>query len=246
MPIRCQAFWQARRGNSPEQYEDAFAGDAVAGRFAVADGASESSFAGLWAKLLVEQFVGNPECDPDSWLEYLPALQKRWQSDVQARPLTWYGEAGLEDGSFATFLGIVLTAAPDGSHSWQALAVGDTCLFHTRDGALLGAFPVEQSDQFNSVPNLVGSRTPPEKIRDQGVLRGSGTALGNDRLWIMSDALAQWCLAENESGRNPWKEMESLTQSEAEAEQSVVSWIEELREIGRLQNDDVTLLGIDL
>ena len=139
-----------------------------------------------------------------------------------------------------------MTAAPDGSHSWQALAVGDTCLFHTREGALLGAFPVQQSDQFNSVPNLVGSRMSPERIREQGVVRNSGTALGGDRLWMMSDALAQWCLAENESGRNPWKEMESLTQSEAEAEQSFVSWIEELREIGGLQNDDVTLLIIDV
>ena len=51
-PSRLQ--WQSlslpKRGHSPEEYEDALAGDPRSGRFAVADGASESSFAGLWAR----------------------------------------------------------------------------------------------------------------------------------------------------------------------------------------------------
>jgi hypothetical protein len=40
--------------------------------------------------------------------------------------------------------------------------------------------------------------------------------------------------------------MEVLAQSEAEAEQLFAAWIEELRASRGLQNDDVTLLEIDL
>jgi len=43
---RWRALGLPKRGHSAEEYEDAFAGDPKVGRFAVADGASESSFAG--------------------------------------------------------------------------------------------------------------------------------------------------------------------------------------------------------
>ena len=39
MPKRSRTFWLARRGHNSAEYEDAFAADEVAGRFAVADGA---------------------------------------------------------------------------------------------------------------------------------------------------------------------------------------------------------------
>ena len=42
-PFRLQ-----KRGNRLDEYEDACAGDATLGRFAIADGATESSFAGQW------------------------------------------------------------------------------------------------------------------------------------------------------------------------------------------------------
>src|SRR5947199_52879 len=56
-PLDWQALHLARAGHRAEEYEDAHAGDAGAGRFAVADGASETSFAALWARLLAEGFV---------------------------------------------------------------------------------------------------------------------------------------------------------------------------------------------
>ena len=53
----CQTLSLPKRGHSADEFEDAFAFDPAAGRYAVADGASESSFAGLWARLLVEGFI---------------------------------------------------------------------------------------------------------------------------------------------------------------------------------------------
>ena len=37
-----------------------------------------------------------------------------------------------------------------------------------------------------------------------------GQGRPGDRLWAMTDALAQWCLAEVEADGNPWAELELL------------------------------------
>ena len=75
-------FWLPSRDNEPGEYQDAFAADPGAGRFAVADGASESGFADLWARLLVDDFVAHPStarggltCGRSGW----PAVMIRWR-----------------------------------------------------------------------------------------------------------------------------------------------------------------------
>src|SRR5262249_47193483 len=103
-PLRWRALCLGKRGNAAEDYEDAAAGDAPGGRFAVADGASEASFAALWARLLVEGFLaatGRPWRD----LGWVGPLRGRWAAEVDGRPLPWYAEEKRELGAFATFLG---------------------------------------------------------------------------------------------------------------------------------------------
>ena len=186
MAVGSRAFWLPRRGNSPDEYEDAFAVDDASGRYALADGASEGCFTGLWARLLVEDFVARAERDVSRWPSSLSAVQEQWDTDVRARKLDWDADYWVEQGAFAAFLGVVLQNSPRplgegqgvrasvsprpsgegqgvrASYHWQAIAVGDTCLFHTRDNALLRAFPLDHSDQFGNRPQLVGSRMPAE------------------------------------------------------------------------------------
>ncbi|MEI8374269.1 MAG: hypothetical protein WCJ35_15710 [Planctomycetota bacterium] len=278
MPMNSYAFWLARRGNSSAEYEDASAGNDAAGRYAVADGATESCFAGLWARLLVEGFVNGAACEAEPWIASLPALQEQWDADVRGRNLPWYAEPSVKQGAFATFLGFMLTDSPlpysgegpgvRASYHWQAIAVGDTCLFHTRGTALLRAFPLEYSNQFDNAPKLVGSRMFAQDIRNRQKLWADGQGQPGDRLWTMTDALAHWCLAEHEAGGNPWSEMESLLppspvpgrgaggegvnlpspsgRGAGGEGNSFTQWIEGLRDSGRLRNDDVTLLAIRL
>ena len=60
--------------------------DPARGRFAIADGATESSFAGEWARLLVEGFVQTPHagCWPN-WSNWLPTAQQLWLAEVDGR-----------------------------------------------------------------------------------------------------------------------------------------------------------------
>jgi hypothetical protein len=244
MASRVHEFWLPRRGSSSEEYEDAFARDAAAGRFALADGATESSFSALWAQLLVNDFVQNAAGDLDDWKKHLPGLQAQWYASVHRPSLAWNVEAKLEQGAFATFLGVVVKYA--GSiPQWDAAAVGDTCLFHTRGTELFSAFPVDRSDKFNNSPRLIGSRTSPEALWKNSLPCIQASGLSGDRLWLMTDALAQWCLLEHEKHDGPWPRLDAMLH-EPEPDRALGAWIDELRSSRQMRNDDVTLLAIEL
>ncbi len=238
-----RVFWLAKRGHRDEEWEDAFAANPDRGRFAVADGASESVFAGPWAQLLVERFVADWQGGPDGWTHWLPRIQEDWSLRFRDRPLPWYAEAKLQQGAFATLLGVVLDASAKPPVPWRVVAVGDSCLFHTRGDELLCAFPLGQSQQFGNSPPLLGSRTSVEEVVHKRAEKTEGWGQPNDRLWLMTDALAQWCLAEHEARQAPWATLDRLLAPAAtDAEFRV--WIDGLRDAKHLHNDDVTLLGV--
>jgi hypothetical protein len=238
-PPHWHAFRLAKAGHSAEEYEDAFA--AADGRFAVADGASEASFAADWARLLAEGFVA---ADGQPWqgLDWLPPLRQRWAAAVDGRALPWYAETKREAGAFATLLGLALQP-PAGKKpgTWRALAVGDSCLFHTRGGRVLAAFPLECSTAFGSQPPLLGSRPGGA---DPGSEQARGRYRPRDRFLLMTDALAQCFLARDEQGAGPAEDVAGLLAA-VDPDAAFVSWVEEWRGKG-LRNDDVTLLVVDL
>jgi hypothetical protein len=260
-----RAFRLPRQGYDWEECQDALAGDAERGRFAIADGAAESPYSALWAQLLADEFVRHGERLPN-WVNWLPSLQERWSSQVtvyerwagqSSRPangiiaakesaewaVPWYLEAGLAQGAFSTFLGLTIE-----DQHWYAAAVGDSCLFQVRQDQLIRAFPVTRAVDFSNAPWLVGSRTSPLEVPHKNGLQQLGDWQPRDRLWLMTDALAQWFLLEAESGGKPWLAMESLlhTTDDDSSQQAFAGWIEGLRAARQLRNDDVTLLAISL
>jgi hypothetical protein len=245
MPRRYQALWLPRRGHRSDEYEDAFAVNEVAGRFAVADGASEGCFTGLWAKLLVNHFVNDSASPVEEWARTLATPQEQWNTNIHVEKLPWYAQEGAERGAFAAFLELAFTGESGNAFSWQAVAVGDACLFHTRQESLLRAFPLEQSEQFDNFPVLIGSHSPPESVREKQSHWSDGHGYAGDRLWMMTDALAHWCLSSIESGRNPWRQLHSII-SQPDPQDAFVTWIDSLRDCNQLRNDDVTLMLIEL
>jgi hypothetical protein len=235
--VRCLSFRLPRRGYSAEECDDALACDPEKGRFAVADGAAESAQSGLWARLLVEAFASGEGLP--AWPGWVAGVQARWASLASPEPeapVPWYLEGRHRQGAFATFLGVAL----DGP-SWLAVAVGDSCLFHVRNGRLEAAFPLERSSQFDNAPWLIGSRTDPDKVPlERGAVLG-GEARPGDRLWLMTDALARWFLQEREAGGRPWVELEGLADA---PEGAFAAWVEGQREVRKLRNDDTTLVGV--
>jgi hypothetical protein len=232
--LRWQALHVPKHGSTESEYEDAWAADPASGRFALADGASESAFAGLWARMLADGFLAAPRpWDLAGWLD---AARRRWSAEVMGLELPWYAEMKRAEGAFATLLGLAVrppTAERPGR--WQAVAVGDTCLVQVRQGQQIKAFPVEESSDFDNQPVLIGSRNGPAEPR-----HAAGALMPGDLLFLMTDALAQWFLRAGEQGRYPWEAAAPLL-TITSPQDDFVAWIEELRADG-LRDDDVTLI----
>jgi hypothetical protein len=244
--MRFQVYSLPKRGHTAEEYEDACAADAERGRFAIADGASESSYAGLWADILVKDFIQDADGPVRQWLTRLPPLRERWAASVDGRPLPWYAETKVQQGAFATFLGLSLGGSNGkGARRWDAVAVGDSCFFQVRQGSLHAAFPIARSKEFGFSPWLVGARPAGAEAPERRVVQAQGLWEAGDRFWLMTDALAQWFLQEHEEGRKPWEELEALVIYEATADE-FAGWVDELREARQLHNDDVTLMIVSV
>src|SRR5262245_58112070 len=111
MRVSAQALWLPKAGNTPEEYEDACwpqepVIDREAARFrcAIADGATETSFSGLWANQLVREYCR--QTSVKQFVGSLPRLRQEWQWQVSAKPLPWYAEEKARSGAFAAFLGL--------------------------------------------------------------------------------------------------------------------------------------------
>ena len=211
-----------KRGHTVAECEDAVAGDPATGRFAIADGASESYAAGEWAKLLVESFVRD-----GAEGDWLIAPRVAWHDQVVGKAMSWYAEDKVAAGGHATFLGLTVVGP-----RWTALAAGDANLFVVRDGALDTSFPVESSADFGGAPPLVRSWGDEPNWEF-----GLGDLQPGDTLLLTTDALAQAILASNEAGTFIGPELLTLVEPEA-----FVAWVEAAREARQLRNDDVALV----
>jgi hypothetical protein len=261
MKLYYHSFRLQKSGNSWSEYEDAYfpvtpeqelSGDGT--RIAIADGSSEGMLSSDWAKLLVNLFCERNdemgefnrllETAYSSWVtwkkdEYLPLR------DRTNRPILWFEEHGLEQGSFSTLLGMVFHESSDGSFGyWESLSIGDSCLFQIRKKEIIKAFPMTQSAQFNNQPLLLCSNISNNDDIATAVRRDHGKYYSDDRFIIMTDALACWFLEQHENGGEPWLPIYDLATEDAIM--SFEDWITKLREEKSLKNDDVTLIRIDV
>jgi hypothetical protein len=229
------AWWAPKAGNAAHEYEDAYAVEAASLRFAVADGASETSFAKQWAELLVDRFVHEPPA-PANLREWVAPMQAVWAGANQPKATAWYAEEKAREGAFSSLLGLALDHG-----RWRALAIGDSCLFLVRSGKLAHAFPLERAEQFSNRPLLLSSvARANQRVWDE-VRLDEGELQGRDQLLLMTDALAQWFLVEAEMGRRPWAAL-----ARAMTQESFCAFVELLRASGALRNDDTTLVRIEV
>lgn len=189
-----RTHWLPKHGHTAEEYEDATALPSEASdrtvRAALADGATESAFAGAWARTLVEEFIGANVTVPETFDEAIHRTRRVFGSRIAeyATELPWYAAAKAEEGAYAAFLGLVLY--PNGA--WRAVAVGDCCLFHLRAGRCLLAWPLDDPEAFGNRPDLLGSRLD---VAQPDAEMTSAQWSPGDRLLLASDALAAYLLA---------------------------------------------------
>lgn len=251
MHLTFHRFALPKAGNDANDYEDAMFPPLHApmtrrmrrrslARVAIADGATESSFARLWAELLVEGY-GTGHLSPSKLEQDLPALQGEWLRQVSVRPLPWYAEEKVRDGAFSAWLGLEVRDLPRGGR-WRAFAVGDSCVCQMRAGTLLASFPMDSAADFTSQPFLVGSQ-PQHNARVAQALRTvHGQWEDGDQFVLMTDALAAWFLAAHAAGEQPMQTLEGFTMTDGS--DGFAAWVTELRAARQMRNDDTTLVRV--
>ncbi|AWM40734.1 hypothetical protein C1280_29615 [Gemmata obscuriglobus] len=231
------AMWAQKMGNTPEQWEDAYALDEGRGAAAVADGASSGIYCSIWAQQLCRRLLADrPDVrDPAALNKWVAGLRAEWRAAINYDGLNWSKQAKVDQvGAAATLLGLeVGPADATGGRPWRACAVGDASLFWVRRGELLATFPVVAADQFGSAPLLVRS-SPGYRT---AALAAAGTCEPGDRFVLATDAVAARLFksAATELGVD-WERLEGLAEADWRAELDV------LRRGNDMVNDDCTLV----
>ena len=192
---------------------------------AVADGATESAFSGLWARTLVAALLARSSVGEEAFAAAVEEGQAQWAAavDDQLDDRPWYVRAKAEEGAHATVLGV--TVHEEGT--WAAVSVGDCCLFHLRDERPIATWPYDDPEAFTHRPSLVASR-PGRPVPAPRTT--SGRWQSGDALLLATDAVAAWLLR-----RGP---VSVLGDDPASFRQRV----DQARKEGVLRNDDATLL----
>jgi len=188
----------------------------VAGPIAIAmsDGASESMLAREWAWRIVKRLGRRAFKDiailnqqHARYFELVSALKLEWESflvdyfewrNSSDRPVQWYEQPKLEAGASATVLVFRLDNAMDSRICyWQAVALGDTCIFHVRDDEIIRRFPVSEVAEFSTAPDLLRSRGS-DAMQSCTQFAGGACDVG-DEFFLMTDAMAKWFLLTSEA-----------------------------------------------
>lgn len=221
----------AKDGREPDENEDR--ADAGPRRAAVADGASTSARAEVWAEILVQAFV-NDHKDPFD-PQVLTQLRQLWHDTVHRPDLPWYATAKLRDGGAAAFVGLELD--PD-SQRYSVCAIGDACLLHLRGPELLSAVPVERWERFGRFPTLVTTKAADDSHRPT-LWRDGDYYRPGDIFVLASDALAKYLLRRHQQQGRPIDPRVAL-------DGDFASWVASARLHDDLDNDDTTVCVVSV
>ncbi len=251
MRVSAQAFYAPKAGNKDSEYEDAFCPQrplisrkASSFSFAVADGATETSFSGMWAKQLVRAFCKG-EFDVDEISRNVDTLREHWLRNVSRKPMPWYAQEKIRSGAFAALVGLGLIDSPESEEdgTWKAHAIGDSCVFQIRDSRLIAKFPIQSSNQFTNSPLLLSSIATEVSSPLQSLSTMCDSWKKGDTFYLMTDAIACWFLTETENGRVPARELQNLSSGKSGHFQP---WLNGLRDSKVVRNDDVTILRVEI
>jgi hypothetical protein len=244
MRFESRTFWLPKDADETAQYQDAFALDAEAGRAAIADGVSSAIFSGPWARLLALATIADPPPLEDTAAFQAWIAEKRiaWANGIDAGKLTWYQRPKMADGAMTTLLWLELQPIETNDegqatrYELHTFAIGDSCLFHVREGQLLYWFPLESSADFGLNPAVVGSIDRQADHLLEFKTR-SNECMPGDLLILATDAVALWAVERQESGEPvDWSRYWELSDDD---------WRDEIfatRDAKQMRFDDSTLV----
>jgi len=174
-----------------DKIEDKYAVKSESNVYALADGASQKLRSGLWAKRLVEAFVGKPAFELDAFKQTILALAEEFDNaevEYSVNPaMKAIEKKKVNDGASSTFLGMSL----DGQENGKLIACGDSNFFHFRKGKLIDYFPYNDWEGIRNNNAFLNTKRIQEKGYDDTIIKTkSFKFLDDDLLVLASDALS--------------------------------------------------------
>lgn len=215
--------------------QDKYCYNGEKGVIAISDGATQGFKSEIWAEMLVNNFVQNPEFEIEKFLIDLEKYAQDF-SEIEFEPnpnpaLRMLELRKIADGSYATFMGIEVR-----EDTLRYVSSGDVCGFvKITDG--LQSFPfsnVEELDKdkgFLSTTRLLNHQVKPEQFRS-----GKLSIKENDKIILMTDAVARLTLRDN----NIIDKILHLEDFESFKDYIISEW-----EAKRLEEDDITICVIE-
>ena len=224
--------------------EDAIGINLNRNRFAVADGATEAFAAQSWARQLAENWVNSDLAivTVDEFRTWAAAQGQVLHESWNTAQLSWYAEEKARSGSFAALAGVQVDLSGD-IPCWNAIALGDTCLVHLRNGEIVQALPISSSDSFNATPWLLPSHIVLLDAACERIAVASGAVEHGDFLLLLSDAVAAWLLKLFETGDAP-AYLDRLLRFPLD--QDFADFVVYERTSGRLRDDDIAVISIEV
>ncbi|WP_395726563.1 hypothetical protein [Nakamurella sp.] len=231
------AYWTAKEGTARSDWEDGAAYSPGSGWFAVTDGASTGSDSRSWAYALARAVLTDRPAgiydDGAGLVDWVRQVRAGFDPAAPEFPPSrapgWVRAASAVRGAHATLLAGRLVG-----DTVDAVAVGDTCLFHC--GAdRVEVFPAMAAGDFGSAPALVPSQVRAEdRGLRQAVRRFRTRVTPGDAIFVATDALAEW-LVRNRTDDGVWRLLRRIGHTGFEA------LCADLRARGQAKNDDMTL-----
>lgn len=209
MRFRSHQCWFPKDVDFPRDYEDASARSEKYGRAVIADGVSSAIFSRSWARLLTRTAVETPpslDSDEAIWA-WLEPQQRAWRQDIDFDSLKWHQKPkAAAVGAQATLLIVHVEPLPDeesalGQYRLRASALGDCVLYLVREGRKLLSFPLAESTEFASPPDIFSSIAKGVAYADK-FRHLDGRCRHGDLLVLCSDAVGLWAMEEYEAGRD--------------------------------------------
>lgn len=211
---------------------------------AVCDGASNAFESRLWARLLAQGFVANSPLGlgDDGLLRWADSVASRWSEAIPWQALSVFQEAKAREGSASTLVGLELTALSrqPTTGTWRCLALGDSCLFQVSGDRLAQKLPVSRSADFGLSTPLLYTERDSNQQNIPDAVRWHGTWQQGDCFFLLTDAIAQWFLREDERGAAPWKTLMSLDEA------GFPAFVKDKRARHQMRQDDVTAFMVGL
>jgi len=246
-----KVFTTAKAGNSTAENQDSFGHplgeDGYCSqqeqRFAVADGATEAIFSGIWASLLTAAWSeGHLSFEDDRYTDLLGRLGATWLATIQNQSLAWWAEEKLAYGAYSTLAGLSIIQDDSGVARWRFSTVGDSCFFLIRANQVVVKSPLTESIQFSSSPYLIGSSKSQHSSIGDHLLISEGELNSGDELILATDAISCWLMQQLEQGAKPSDLL--LFRDHENSDFAFLEFVGNARANERMRNDDVTLMSI--